>query len=194
MGWRQADAVSALRFDDVGKPRQRARTKVVEPPSPEPRVLREALGCFATGVTVITCSDEASRPSGVTANSFSSVSLEPPLILFSLARSLNSIGAFQRASHFAVNVLGTHHRDLSERFATALSDKWRGVPHRPGMRGCPILTDALAVLECEDWHQYDGGDHVIFVSRVMRVSWDTRREPLLFFRGAYTSAALPRQR
>jgi flavin reductase (DIM6/NTAB) family NADH-FMN oxidoreductase RutF len=163
--------------------------KAVEPQAPDPLVLREALGCFATGVTIVTCRDDSEEPYGVTVNSFNSVSLEPPLILFSLARSLNSVDTFQRASHLAVNVLATHQRALSARFATALTDKWRDVPHRLGSTGCPLLEGSLAVFECESWHQYDGGDHVIFVCRVLRVWRDASREPLLFFRGAYGSAA-----
>lgn len=163
--------------------------KAVEPSAPDPRVLREALGCFATGVTIVTCRDDSAEPCGVTVNSFNSVSLEPPLVLFSLARSLNSVDAFQQSSHFAVNVLAAHQRSLSERFATALTDKWRDLPHRLGATGCPVLDDSLAMFECEGWHQYDGGDHVIFVCRVLRVWRDSRYQPLLFFRGAYGSAA-----
>ena len=157
--------------------------------TPNPDTLRETLGCFATGVTVVTCRSDDGELFGVTANSFNSVSLDPPLILFSLARTLNIIAAFQDASHYAINVLGAHQRQISQQFAEPLANKWANVRIGDGVFDCPILNDALAVLECESWRQYNGGDHIIFVGRVTRVSRNTGHDPLLFYRGDYRTVA-----
>ena len=149
------------------------------------RAFRDALGCFGTGVTVVTTIGRGDEPVGVTASSFNAVSLDPPLVLFSLDRGANSLAAFLAGTHFAVNVLGEGQAHLSRRFAMAASDKWNGIAYETWETGCPILADALANFECRVRHAYDGGDHVIFVGEVTRMRSDPDGRPLLFFRGRY---------
>lgn len=150
------------------------------------RAFRDALGCFATGVTIVTiAAGPRGAPSGITASSFNSVSLEPPLVLFSLERRAHSLKAFLSTRHFAVNVLRAGQEELSARFAEPLADEWAGVPYVTWDTGAPILTDALASFECEIRDTYDGGDHVIFVGEVLRMRADPAGKPLLFFRGRY---------
>lgn len=150
--------------------------------------LREALGNFVTGVTVIT-TRSAGELHGLTANSFSSVSLEPPLVLFSLSRAAECFAAFERAKFFAVNVLRSDQEALSSRFATRNVDKWTGVGRRAGHDGCPLLDDAIATFECRTTARHDGGDHVIYVGEVVAFAYRPEGEPLAFFRGRYTGVA-----
>ena len=161
------------------------------PPRVDPAELRKACGGFATGVTVITSVGRRNELIGMTANSFSAVSLEPPLVLFSLMRHSYSWRAFLSARHFAVNVLSTAQAGLSDRFARPLQDKWDGVGYQTWDSGCPILDDCLANLECEYEYTHDGGDHVIFVGRVLRMAINPELEPLVFFRGRYTRLQTP---
>lgn len=156
-----------------------------------PRVLRRVLGAFPTGVVVITAADHDGELWGVTVSSFNSVSLDPPLVLFSLSRRLMSLSGILRAGAFAVNFLCEDQQHLSARFATALSDKWRDVEFRRGPLGAPMLTSALAVLECQHYAQYDGGDHVIVVGRITHLESDSERNPLVFFRGRYYTLSRP---
>jgi len=156
---------------------------------PTPVTLRDTLGFFTTGVTIVTCRGADDELLGVTANSFNSVSLDPPLILFSLARTLNSIDAFRSARNYAINVLGAHQRQISEQFASPLADKWADVHAGNSVFDCPVLYDALAVLECESWRQHDGGDHIIFVGQVVRIFRNSDHDPLLFYRGDYRDIA-----
>jgi len=149
------------------------------------RDFRTALGCFATGVTVVTAVAPEGRLLGLTANSFNSVSLDPPLVLFSLDRQTYSFETFLAVEHFAVNVLGRDQRHLSEAFARPGGPKWDGVEHEPGATGCPLLTGALASFECRTRHTYPGGDHVIFVGEVTGVRRRPSGEPLVFYRGTY---------
>lgn len=151
----------------------------------DPRHYRTALGWFATGVTIITARSSAGDLIGITANSFNTVSLDPPLVLFSLDRRAYSLPAFHQAGHFAINVLRDDQRHLSQIFATALIDKWDNVSYELWNTGCPILTDALASFECKTQHIYDGGDHLIFVGRVDKLRYNSEGPPLLYFRGAY---------
>ncbi|HEY3812812.1 MAG TPA: flavin reductase family protein [Caulobacteraceae bacterium] len=148
---------------------------------------RRALGLFATGVTVVTAADAAGEPVGITVSSFNTVSLSPPLVLFSVQRKAYALGALQRAKGFAVNVLSETQQHLSQRFSRALdAGRWASAPHRLGRTGAPLLDGALARFECEPHAVHDGGDHLIFVGRV--VSFDVTNEqdaPLVFFRGAY---------
>lgn len=158
------------------------------------RQFRNALGCFATGVTVITTLGLKQEMVGITANSFSSVSLDPPLILFTLGRHAYSLEAFLAADHFAVNVLRQEQRDLSGRFAVALGDKWAGVDYEVWNSGCPVLPKALAAFECGMRNAHDGGDHVIFVGEVQRMRCDPKGEPLIFHGGSYGGyAPLPEE-
>ena len=147
---------------------------------------RRALGSFLTGVTIITTRDHRGEMIGNTANSFNSVSLEPPLILWSLGRHAHSMKVYLSAEHFAVNVLREGQHELSSRFAQASIDKWEGIQYRIGRTGCPILPDALAVFECKIAHTYVGGDHVIFVGEVLNADCDPDGRPLAFYRGGYT--------
>lgn len=149
------------------------------------RIFRDALGCFATGVTIVTTLDPEGRLLGITANSFSSVSLDPPLVLFSLARKAYSFEAFQRSRHFAVNVLAADQSELSDTFAQALADKWAGVDFEVWDTDCPIISGALAQFECRTASSHDGGDHVVFIGAVERMAFDHAKEPLLYYRGRY---------
>jgi flavin reductase (DIM6/NTAB) family NADH-FMN oxidoreductase RutF len=150
----------------------------------DPRTLRDALGCFATGVTVVTClHDEV--PTGLTVNSFTSVSLDPPLLLVCIAKNAGSAAALTAASHFAINVLQTGQQPASIRFATRDEDRFGATPWACGEAGAPILEDSLGVFECERFAVYDGGDHHILVGRVVKASFDASLDPLLYFRGRY---------
>lgn len=165
------------------------------PPGPgriDSRRLRDALGRFATGVTVVTTRGPDGRLEGLTANSFSAVSLDPPLVLWSLKRNSQALANFQRSGFFAVNVLAASRTDLSHRFATPAADKYAGVEATPGLGGCPLLPDPLAVFECATERQIDGRDHVIFVGRVHRLALRDG-EPLTFNQGRYCTA-LPLRR
>lgn len=155
-----------------------------------PRALRDVLGCFPTGVAVVTAIGPDGLPHGVTISSFNSVSLDPPLVLFSLSRRLYSLEEMLAAEAFAINFLRDDQAHLSSRFATALADKWDGIEYRAGFTGAPVLVPALAVLECRPYAQYDGGDHVIVVGRIAYVESDGARYPLVFFRGRYHALAV----
>lgn len=153
----------------------------------DPREFRKALGQFATGVAVITASDRAGAAIGMTMSSFNSVSLDPPLILFSVDRGAMSLPATLEAEGYAVNLLSRSQEHLSNQFAKALSDKWQAVAHSLGHAQAPLIHGALAHFECEPYAHYDGGDHVIFVGRVLRFSTQPEEQPLIFFRGKYNS-------
>ncbi len=151
-----------------------------------PAAFRDALGHFATGVAIVTACDRDGQPVGLTMSSFNAVSLEPPLVLFSVARSAHSLGAMQHARGFAVNILGHAQSAVSKRFARARTDKWQAVDHAPGYGDAPVLADVLAHFECKPYAQYAGGDHVIFVCEVLRFATSTvEDEPLIFYRGGY---------
>lgn len=154
------------------------------------RSFRRALGCFATGVTVITARDGDDAPIGVTVNSFSSVSLDPPLVLFCLDKQTKSLDAF-RAGHFAINILSKEQRAVSVAFATPGRDKWRGVAYRRNEHGVPLIDGSLGQLECSLHEVVEGGDHFIFVGRVEKVSFDEDGEPLIYFRGGYADISRP---
>ncbi len=146
--------------------------------------LRSALGRYATGVTIVTCVDAAGHRVGLTANSFSSLSLEPPLVLWSLRTISPSLPAFASARHFAINVLAASEVALSRRFASPVADKFaEGVWHS-GEGGVPVLNEAAAVFECETTHTQEHGDHVLFIGRVLRYT-DGGLPPLVFHAGRY---------
>jgi flavin reductase (DIM6/NTAB) family NADH-FMN oxidoreductase RutF len=150
----------------------------------DPRDFRNALGSYATGVTIITAAGTDGKPYGITCNSFASVSLNPPLVLWSLVLYSSSLSAFQNASHFAVNVLGASQQALADRFAKSSDDKFAGVKWTPGLGNAPLLTDSVANFQCRAANRYYGGDHVIFLGAVEAYSY-SRKEPLLFARGGY---------
>jgi flavin reductase (DIM6/NTAB) family NADH-FMN oxidoreductase RutF len=151
----------------------------------DPRTLRDALGCFATGVTVVTCVAEDGTPAGLTVNSFTSVSLDPPLLLVCLAKNAASAAPLTAAASFAVNVLQTGQQPASIRFATRDQDRFGTTPWSRGEGGAPILEESLGVFECERYAVYDGGDHHILVGQVVKASFDASLDPLLYFRGRY---------
>jgi len=155
----------------------------------ETREFRDALGCFATGLTVVTTTDGEGRPVGFTANSFNAVSLNPPLVLFSLDRSARCLADFVASAHFAVNVLREDQRRLSDQFASSTGDRWAGVDYVAGRSGCPILPDAIANFDCRVHRTYDGGDHLIFVGEVLQLACDFSARPLLYCRGTYRGLA-----
>ncbi|MDB5619123.1 flavin reductase family protein [Tardiphaga sp.] len=153
----------------------------------DPRAFRQALGQFATGVAVITAEGPDGSAIGLTMSSFNSVSVDPPLVLFSIDRKAFSLKAMTEAKGYAVNILGRDQEQLSNKFARALGDKWTAVEHTLGHMAAPLIAGALAHFECTPYAHYDGGDHVIFVGRVVRFSTYPVNEPLIFFRGAYRS-------
>ena len=153
----------------------------------DPRQFRNALGTFATGVAVITTRGPRGELVGNTANSFNAVSLEPPLVLWSLGRSALSFKAYLSTDHFAINVLREEQRHLSTTFAQALADKWSDLAFETWDTGCPILTEALANFECRTRATYEGGDHVIFLGEVIRMRSVGDGRPLLYFRGDYSA-------
>lgn len=154
----------------------------------DPRALRNALGQFATGVVVVTAAAFDGGPVGVTMSSFNSVSLDPPLVLFSVDRRAFSLPIMRAAKGFAINVLGTDQQAMSDRFARAGEDKWKDVAHAAGIHGAPVLTGALASFECVPYARHDGGDHELFLVRVVRFTVHAGK-PLLFFGGRYRSLA-----
>jgi flavin reductase (DIM6/NTAB) family NADH-FMN oxidoreductase RutF len=151
----------------------------------DPRTLRDALGCFATGVTVVTCLNDDGEPAGITVNSFTSVSLDPPLLLVCLYKQAASALALTKASHFAINVLQTGQQPASITFSTRVEDRFGSTSWSCGEAGAPILKDSMGVFECENYAVYDGGDHHILVGQVIKASFDASLDPLLYFRGRY---------
>ncbi len=148
------------------------------------RDLRNVMGHFATGVTVITTKDEAGKPFGLTANAFSSLSLDPPLVLICVDKKVDCYACFEASKVFAVNFLNEDQEDLSRRFATKGIEKFDGVPCRIGECGVPLLDGAMGHIECKLVGGYDGGDHTIYVGEIMCASASGDR-PLLFFKGKY---------
>ena len=132
----------------------------------DPRDFRNALGTYATGVTIITASAQDGKPYGLTCNSFASVSLNPPLVLWSLVLYSTSLNVFQNASHFAVNVLGASQQALANKFAKSSDDKFVGVDWIPGLGNAPILVESVANFQCRAVNRYYGGDHVISRDRL----------------------------
>ena len=151
----------------------------------DPRTLRDALGTFATGVTVVTTSGPDGRPIGLTANSFTSVSLDPPLLLVCLARDATTTRIIEEVGHFAVNVLHIGQQETSSLFATRGEDRFAQTECETWEHSVPIIRNSLASFECRKHAEYDGGDHVILVGEVVRVRYAPQRDPLLYFRGKY---------
>ena len=148
------------------------------------KAFRQCLGQFATGVTVVTCCDREGNPCGITANSFSSVSLEPPLVLWNIAKVSNSLDAYLEARHFVINVLTSEQQALSQHFARSDHTSFDDVEFERNAEAVPLLAGSLAYFECETREIHECGDHHIIVGEVARFE---RRdgEPLLFFGGAY---------
>jgi 3-hydroxy-9,10-secoandrosta-1,3,5(10)-triene-9,17-dione monooxygenase reductase component len=156
------------------------------------RAFRNALGAFTTGVTVVTTCDAAGRDVGLTVNSFNSVSLEPPLVLWSLARSSGSLPAFLQAEHFAVHILAADQEPMSNRFAQRGADKFTGIELARGEGGVPLLPGCSARFRCRTAFRHEGGDHEIFVGEVLGFE-AFERAPLVFHKGGYAVAVKKRQ-
>ncbi|MEI8395479.1 MAG: flavin reductase family protein [Rhodospirillaceae bacterium] len=152
---------------------------------------RRALGCFATGITVVTAAGpEGAGDIGITVNSFTSLSLDPPLILFCLGRSSRHLGCFESGREFVVNMLSRGQEAVSSRFAVSSTQReWAGVPVRRTESGTPMVGDCLAWLRCRVSAIHEGGDHLILVGAVEAVEMADRGEPLLYFRGRYENLA-----
>ncbi|MDH2432530.1 flavin reductase family protein [Pokkaliibacter sp. MBI-7] len=154
----------------------------------DPRSLRNLLGQFATGVTIITTLGADGRKIGMTANSFSSVSLDPALVLWSLARTAPSLADFVNCSHFAINILRHDQHGLSNQFARPASDKFAGVEYDTGTAGVPLIRDAIATLICRNHTRYDGGDHLIFIGAIEHYQ-HAGGAPLVFHAGQYRAVS-----
>jgi 4-hydroxyphenylacetate 3-hydroxylase, reductase component len=159
-------------------------TQHVVDSAPSTLLLRAALGRFATGVTIVTCRAADGGLVGLTANSFNALSLQPPLILWSLRSASPTLEAFQAASHFAVNVLAESQVELSRRFASPVDDKFAEGPWAEGLGGAPVLAGCAAVFECEQLSCQTAGDHMLFIGQVHRLS-EAPVTPLVFQSGHY---------
>ncbi|UKA53885.1 flavin reductase family protein [Arthrobacter sp. FW305-BF8] len=151
-----------------------------------PRRIRNVLGHFATGLTVITAATE-NGPAGFTCQSFASLSLEPALVTFSPARTSSTWPLLRQAGRFTVNILPADHQHLAAQFARSGADKFAGVEHSPSPLGNPVLDGALAWVDCELHQEYDGGDHTIVVAAIHALGARSDVDPLLFFKGEYVS-------
>ncbi len=150
------------------------------------REFRTALSCFATGVTVVTARAANGEDCGMTASSFNSVSMDPPLVLWSVTKSANSADVFRHAERYAIHVLGSDQQDLSNRFATRGIDKFDGTDYQRDEHGVPVLNQHAVRFDCKQWAVYEGGDHWIVVGEVCRI--DRRnKESLVFCEGAYAT-------
>ncbi len=149
------------------------------------RKFRDALGLFATGITVVTSIKNGDEPIGITVNSFSSVSLDPPLVLFSLALSGNHCQEFKETGVFAINVLGADQRHLCDRFASPLEDRFDGIDYTLGENGSPIFRDCPSIFECKIHATHVAGDHLIFVCKVTTVISEGKSSALLFHKGSF---------
>jgi flavin reductase (DIM6/NTAB) family NADH-FMN oxidoreductase RutF/pimeloyl-ACP methyl ester carboxylesterase len=149
------------------------------------RTLRDAMGCFATGITIVTALDPAGVPLGLTANSFTSVSLEPPLLLVCISNGASSAKVLSEAATFGVNVLQIGQQPASGRFAGKSEDRFAATAWTPGETGVPLLDGSLVSFECRRHAVHEGGDHFILVGEVVRAQFEPRRDPLLYFRGKY---------
>ncbi|ANO52919.1 flavin reductase family protein [Woeseia oceani] len=150
--------------------------------------LRRSLGRFATGVTVITCNDALGRPCGITANSFSSVSLDPPLVLWNIAKVSNSLEAYLNADRYAINVLAEDQRDLAVHFAKSDHTLFERIEYDQNRHGIPVLPATIACFDCRTQQIHDCGDHFIIVGKVEAYRTNDQA-PLLFFGGRYAALA-----
>jgi flavin reductase (DIM6/NTAB) family NADH-FMN oxidoreductase RutF/DNA-binding MarR family transcriptional regulator len=159
-----------------------------------PRELRNCLGEFTTGVTVITCNTPDGQPVGVTANSFSALSLEPPLVLWSLAKKSSSLAIFNAHGHFAVNILSSEQQETAMAFSRPSADRFSGIEFELGQKNLPLLNHCLANFSCKVVQAIDQGDHVLFIGEVLEFSQaksdnEAPKKPLVFSRGKFTDLA-----
>lgn len=157
----------------------------------DPSTLRRAMGNFATGVTVVTTVAPDGTPAGLTANSFTSVSLDPPLVLFCLDNRSSNLETFRRGSPFAINVLHIGQQPMSDRFMSKSGDRWKSTAWETWDTGAPILQDAMACFECDPYDCLAAGDHHIVIGKVRRVWFDPGRDPLLYLQGRYRRVHIP---
>lgn len=155
--------------------------------SVEPRAFRDAMGCFASAVTVVSTCGDNDKPVGVTVNSFNSVSLEPPLILFCLGLEATNLQRFLDNGRFVVNVLAEDQQDISNGFAKDGENFFATLEHDWSENGCPVIRGAVALFECDMETTHDGGDHIILIGRVRKVSHRADGNPLLYYRSRYAS-------
>lgn len=153
----------------------------------DPRMFRDVMGCFATAVTVVSTLAKNKRPIGVTVNSFNSVSLDPPLVLYSLDKKATNLKSFSNADKVAINVLREDQEDISTGFATIGESFFDKVDYRISESGSPILSEALAIFHCTKETIHDGGDHIIFICRVISAHQDPLGHPLIYYRGRYSA-------
>lgn len=148
-------------------------------------VLRKAFGQFPTGIAIVTAQDGEGGLIGLTMSSFNTVSLDPPLILFSVKNNAYSLPKMRQAGAFAVNVLSDDQSHLSDRFSRQGGDKWSEIQYTSGVTECPLLPDALACFECRPFAQHKAGDHTIFIGEIVNYAFRDNAKPLVFFRGGY---------
>jgi 3-hydroxy-9,10-secoandrosta-1,3,5(10)-triene-9,17-dione monooxygenase reductase component len=156
--------------------------------APDPTAMRATLGHFASGVVVVTATGQ-DGPLGFTCQSFASLSLDPPLVSFSPARTSSTWPRIRASGRFCINVLAENQQRLSDQFARSGTDKYAGVPWRPSPSGAPVLDGVCAWIDCALWREYDGGDHTIVLGHVAALGADASRAPLLFHRGRYHATA-----
>jgi flavin reductase (DIM6/NTAB) family NADH-FMN oxidoreductase RutF len=149
-----------------------------------PQLMREAMGCFATGVAIVTTLGPDGEPIGLTVDSFNSVSMDPPLILWSLGLKAPSLPAFRSHPAFVVNILSSEQLDLCRQFAVSGADKFANVRWEAGLHGAPVLNNNHATLQCLNYRQYEGGDHEIFLGEVAEVTVGADK-PLVYHRGKF---------
>lgn len=155
-------------------------------PEIEPAAFREVLGHIPTGVTVVTTLGDSDAPVGLAANSFASVSLDPPLIVWSIGLQSPSLGAFRRHAFFAINIMCDQSKDLALNFARPSKDKFAGIGWRPGLGGIPVLNSAAAVIQCRTETRIPGGDHEIYLGHVLDFH-KTDKSPLVFHKGKFAT-------
>lgn len=143
---------------------------------------RRTLGCFPTGVAIVTTADQDGAPIGLTISSFNSVSMDPPLILWSLSLNAASLPVFRASGGFAINILSADQAELPRLFSSPVEERFAGLNWQPGFGGHPVLNDAAAVIECRTYARYDGGDHEIILGEALRHR-ATDRTPLVFGKG-----------
>ncbi|HVI52995.1 MAG TPA: flavin reductase family protein [Candidatus Sulfotelmatobacter sp.] len=149
------------------------------------RMFRKALGCFATGITVVTSKAADGAPVGLTVNAFSSLSLDPPQVLVCLDKRTGCLDAFRQSGAFAVHVLRQDQRELSITFASKQADKFAGLSPESRVSGAPVLPGCLALFDCRTEQVIEGGDHLIFIGRVVHLEHSEAGQPLLYYRGSY---------
>ncbi|MDQ0466787.1 flavin reductase (DIM6/NTAB) family NADH-FMN oxidoreductase RutF [Caulobacter ginsengisoli] len=154
-------------------------------PTADGRALRDAFGCFTTGVTVVTTLNQAGERVGFTANSFASVSLDPPLALMCIGHDASCLPALEASGFFAINVLHVDQQVLSRQFTAKNADRFEGLTPEVWKTGAPIIPGCMANFDCETHYAFDAGDHRVFVGKVLKVGYDPGHEPLVFLRGGY---------